>query len=543
MVRSGTRDDVEIETQCPLLVGPGSELVGGQSVDSAEDGCSTAEIADYPDKRKRPKHQRSQYVTMSDAMIEPHPFTTVLPKCVYSEEVAALSSRPEFQTKCVPMGLCVGPAVPLARAGAIVAWVGMLFLSAVSFPFSNCTEDNYAVYPQWLWLIFAPIVAVRFYLEWKCLQFTTIPYIQVTSSFRFLGCLVSFRWWFVWVIALGLLNMFDFGTDAFFTGVSLRTERCKGQRITEVFHIVMRHSALRFIPLVGHLRFSTIVVVVFLMSFLQLVFPLLVSTPRCGEKPDYVVGVDLPDGRKCKLQFTNLFGMNMNLGNALCILGESAGMASVQTLNPWFSRYKDQQIWMEAFHGDEEVNEENMTHQMGCLMRSLSGVRGELERGVVRYGLQAVLENAIQANLQVTLFAIHRAVMNEKKIQVQALTSILITLLQASMRFIIVHELFTFSAHVQLKVAEAKKVIEASNAETSCHIHDLQRAGFRTQWGLEHELRAVKRYTILMKLICFLFVLAICYAIAKLVAAFVCKESVWNISGCVDLSSLNLDVS
>merc|ERR1712032_1388143 len=125
----------------------------------------------------------------------------------------------------------------------------------------------------------------------------------------------------------------------------------------------------------------------------------------------------------------------------------------------------DQQIWMEAFAGGEDVNDEKAAHQMACLMRSLSGLRGELERGLVRYGLQAVVENAVQANLQVTLFAIHRAVMNEKKLQVAALISILITLLQSSVRFPLIHELFTFSSDVQRKVVEAMSAHQAADAE------------------------------------------------------------------------------
>jgi len=337
-------------------------------------------------------------------------------------------------------------------------------------------------------------------LEYRCLQHTVLPFAQVTGSFRLSCVKVSYIPWLVFVGCLSVVNKIDMASDSFFLAVALRTDQCRGSEVqlARVWSETIRQSLTPYLPWV---RISTITLACYVIMFMQLLYPLAQSTPTCGDSAYLVVG------NTAKAEFRNVLGHNMNLGDVLMILGEAANMASLQSQNPAYARAKEQYKWR------RELNP----------TRSLIFLRNELLRNVVRIGLVALLENAVQLNIQTTLFSMNRAVFGGKYWQTQTLASIVLSLLTSGSKVIGFWQCWRFYRSVFRRIGELQEEFEddwiAPNAR-----------------GLyDHEYHLARKYMALLWGMIVVFFLLCAYACCKLIAAFVCKDSVWNLTGCVDL--------
>lgn len=452
-----------------------------------------------PDNKRLPRRSNTQLTKLgSHEPVAGMP--DFLPCWAPTEEVTALALTPGFKEHPVPMGLCVGPAVRIARWSVATLWISQCLLALLAYRVSYCQEDGFVYRPSWLWYLFAPVLVLNLGLEYRCLQYTVLPFAQVTGSFRFVGLKVSYVGWLMLVGCLSIVNKVDMASDSFFLAVALRTDQCQGSEVQldAVWSETIRQS---FIPYFSWIRISTITLVCYIVMYMQLLYPLAQSTPTCGDSADLVVG------NTANAEFRNILGHNMNLGDVLMILGEAANMASLQAQNPIYARAKEQYKWR---------HETNPT-------RSLIFLRNELLRGVVRIGLVALLENAVQLNIQTTLFAMNRAVFGGKYWQTQTLASILLSLMTSGSKVMGFWQCWKFYRSVFRRIELLKE--ESEDVWTGPSAPDLYR----------HEELFARRYMILLWGMVVVFFLLCSYACCKLVAAFVCKESVWNLSGCVDL--------
>eukprot|EP00929_Paragymnodinium_shiwhaense_P042224 TRINITY_DN21882_c0_g1_i2.p1 TRINITY_DN21882_c0_g1~~TRINITY_DN21882_c0_g1_i2.p1 ORF type:complete len:346 (+),score=51.00 TRINITY_DN21882_c0_g1_i2:113-1150(+) len=270
-------------------------------------------------------------------------FQTVLPKWAYVEEVAQLASLPQFEGKAVPMGLCVGPAVLYGKLCILMHIIGDSSLFFLAYHNSTCTRVGVAEYATWLWLAALPMFLIVGGLGWQCCRYTMIPYLQVCRSFRLLGKETNFCAWMVWAMVLSILNVMDNITDCFFTATAIRTDTCEGDVLVEVWTAIMEQSVFRFLgPYLQYARYDMFVLIVWMLTFLQFLVPLLNSQPTRGEAPvDYVVAFPRQGEATAhqKIQFTNIFGkQGINLGNVMYHLAESTGNAFLQTHQPWYDK-------------------------------------------------------------------------------------------------------------------------------------------------------------------------------------------------------------
>lgn len=306
-------------------------------------------------------------------------------------------------------------------------------------------------------------------------------------------------------------------TDSFFVAASARTDTCNGEIVTDIWQATLRQSVFEFLGSSLELvSFHRLVFVVWVFSFIQLAYPWLYSTPACGEDPvDYVVAFPKPGFEIAteKLQFDNLLGQkDTNLGNALYALAEGAGLGLLNLHQPWYARYK-LITQLQMLEHQEALELDEISKPMGIL-------RGELERGKVRFLLVAVAENAVQINLQITLLAIRRAL--EDRLHWKMLLSIVTSMIVCTIRVFTCSDLIIFSGAVQRKVK--KRLKEKLNTEDAQHITE--------------QLTAIKSDTKGFKVIALLYAALLIYALVQLGMTYVCETSVWTIRGCVDLSEL-----
>merc|ERR1712232_105378 len=79
----------------------------------------------------------------------------------------------------------------------------------------------------------------------------------------------------------------DLASDSLFAGTSIKLEHCDGQRITHIWTTVMQRSLLSF---VSGVPFSSWVLSVWFITFLQILIPLARTTPSWKARPvDYTI--------------------------------------------------------------------------------------------------------------------------------------------------------------------------------------------------------------------------------------------------------------
>lgn len=470
-----------------------------------------------PDSYRLGLYAPTIYLSNHDEELAPLNFREQLPKWSFAKEVAKLADLSIFQNDTVPMGLCVGPAVPGAKAAVVFELVTAIGLACLAYATSECTLRCFAEYASWVWLVATPVIVVRLAMECYCVRFALIPYIQVCKSFRFLGCCkVSFYPWLFLGTLLSIINQLDVITDAFFAAASAKTDTCNGEIVSVIWQATLRESIFGFLgSLLEFFSFHRLVFVVWVTSFIQLAYPWLYSTPACGEDAvDYVVAFPKPGSRIAteKLQFENLLGQkDTNLGNALYALAEGAGLGLLNLHQPWYARYKlITQLLMLEHKEELELDE---------ILKPLGILQGELERGKVRFLLVAVAENAIQINLQITLLAIRTAL--ESRLHWKMLLSVVTSIIVCTIRVFTCRDLISFSGVVQKKVKRLKESLKTEDAQ---HITE--------------QLMAIKADTKGFIVIALLYAALLIYASVQLGMTYVCENAVWNIGGCVDLSEL-----
>lgn len=478
--------------------------------------------------QQRPKRRLSATMTEAERS---QSYVGVLPEYARDPEVQKLADT-EFKDKLVPMGLCSGPAVKWARWAVAAMWLSLPVVGCTALKFSRCTTkgERMAVVPVWCWVFWIPSFIFSFFVEVKCLRWTSIPYIQVVSHYRLFGTKVSFNTWLMVTLFISSLQRVDLATDGFFTATVVANPYCKGEGFDKVWKIVMQQSALHRFHLEDHIAFDAIAVFSFFVMFCQVLYAILMTTPRCGSSVDYVIGTKRADGEKANVQFTNMVGEHMNLGDALHILGEPIGMMAITKQKPIFPQKKASLL----LKGD--VTED-------CRKRALSFAKNTLTQGIALLGCVAFLENSIQINLQVSYFAMRRAVSHDSLWQwhwMSGLASIFLSLIMSGEKMVVAWEFIKFADKVIQKIdalpqeeapAEEEENPDMGRARSEFHHAD--------NWSQEREVAIIRRYNTILKFFTGLLVLLVVYAMCKCVAIFACKDSLLNLTGCVDLGELS----
>ena len=128
-------------------------------------------------------------------------------------------------------------------------------------------------------------------------------------------------------------------------------------------------------------------------------------------------------------------------------------------------------------------------------------------------------ENAVQLNLQATLFGLSLRASGEKgelsTAQLQALASICTSLLSTLLKLVEAYDFFQLMAKVEARAADGGAAEMDDDDQQRLRL--MRQAKWVTGGG------------------CGLLVLSLGYVVAKVIGAFFCEDSLWNITGCVAL--------
>lgn len=225
-----------------------------------------------------------------------------------------------------------------------------------------------------------------------------------------------------------------------------------------------------------------IVICSWCLSFTQMVYPVVVMAGKRSQD---------------KMRWKTIWGREPYSADVFCTLAEASSMASVQSLTIGFTQ---RSIDSNASMGVPVEHHLPYISELACQMRN---------RVVLSYNL----ENVIQTNIQVSVFAINAYIAGKKLIgsQIAALISIVLGILSSLAKLSEAQAFFGLLQDVNVQQLLADDYPDSDS------------------------IRALKRDVLCVRIGCVTLVLGLLYATAKLVAAFVCEDSMFNLTGCASV--------
>jgi len=368
---------------------------------------------------------------------------------------------------------------------AIMLQGGILALSKVT---STCVGGRVRSEP-WVYAAMLPAMAFRGMVEWRVVRHMILPVVRHgrlngETCFKLMGQQVSFPTWLTICGVSSLTNFLDMGTDSIFTATSTGTLTCDGgYELRQMWHAQWAQSLSARLGMPAP-DLGKLVLGFWALALLQLVWPLLKSLEVfCPKDPVFYGFV------------SRMLGRFVAYDDVACDLGEACGMTTLQKL--------------QIIHASAMVEQ-----RAGMVDRQLVYVAPLGDSMASKVFLSWIMENAVQVNLQATLFALtkHTSKGGDEAItcaQVEALASIAISIMGTLLKLAEAWDFFKI----------VSPVVQAAE-----------------RWPLDEDgqarLKALRRAVWAVRVGCAVLVAALGYAAAKLIGALACEDGLLNLTGC-----------
>lgn len=428
----------------------------------------------------------------------------------------------------VPLGMLAGQAIPLVFIATILLWGSLVAYTLLSLGTYDCGGvDRLPHYRAPTLDVAVPVILACCCIELLCWRYIVVSKYQVLRQFKIIVFPVRCRLWFAFSLAKSGLKYYQFVSVGNFFGTTLAMGHCAaGGGLFEAWEITMNQSSLAWLPYWDKWfpRFTTVIYFCMAMILLQLIFALAQSIPMEPCKVDYEWCIE--EGRTYQTRYKTLCHRSddepQNHGAALMSLCEANGMALI--------------VFDDLTYALSKAHECYETKGKDYLKNVIMHCKSQLRKGFQKSFLAGTLWNGVLLNLQVTLFAFSHYV--QPKSSVQALAALLTTLVTSTVQI-------TDGMKTTQKTWEWYLIIkgECQATKKAKHGPDYSPIGDHSdeeQDQFDRDLtEAVKTY--LTWWLCLVVATAMSaliwlYAATKLVAAFLCKESMWNVTGCVEIS-------
>jgi len=434
-------------------------------------------------------------------------YQDILPWWGYDQEVGKLAETLAEEDKPVSMQSCTGPAILPAKVALFFFWPLYIAVTGFGVFSAECTHHH----NHWRMRgLYAAAICLRLIVEFKCLRYATIPYLQTLGRFQWMNVTIPFQCWLLIVGCMSITNMLDLMSDSLFVVSATENMACStsGQedhrsvQIDLLFVALMKKTNLHFLT---HLSYANFAQIIWLLTLSQMIYPLLECTPRWSQTIDYSVG-----SRQTK--FKNLFGYDSNLGDCLYQLADATVMASLAVQVPEYPRAREslrRRIKSETGEFDP--------------LNSFQFLRGALSEGMVSVGLVGTLENSPQILLQSMVFACamvesHLAGRsNLTPFEKQTVISLTLSTIVTMTKLWKTRVLVVFFLDVNSAISESGLPLSAEASQ---------------------ELTTIRRMVAVLILWAVLLTFCVYLAVGQLIATtLTCKGQVWlPLHGCFDLS-------
>jgi len=422
--------------------------------------------------------------------------------------------------------------------------------------------------------IFVPVMAVSsicYVLERKALKYAIVPFLQELRCLKVLRFEVGYPAWLFANWGMSTLCMLSIHTDAFFVAMTVHSEfLCSSPELLQIWRELMEQSMLGALPLTWEFWNPAVAVLVcWAVSSLQLLVAAAhVLQPRRSQKGGQLNQVlDLTE-ESVKFRPWN---------DRTCTGGEVRYSTYAKLLMfdgwKWKSTFGESLTWVATIGGWSSIKHMSVSYYISQLdkildkkepgweLQSTRSIRMMVRSALTRTIFGAFLKSSVQLNIQITFFVLHRAMMGRtaKRLDLLALLSIILafaTALPFDVHLFLSCMKRSRRAFREVRQSQVYKDArlqpklhartEAGTAEFGvCMVADCKAAprkqGHKLCWAhqnaewLVEESRQAYRSTLCLVFWFTLYISLVVYAIAKLVAGFTCRDSIWNLAGCAQL--------
>jgi len=406
------------------------------------------------------------------------------------------------------------PAVIWGFWSTAVNWTFFFVFAAYAWHSTQCSTEHgfLALYPSWLPCIGVPVIMLAMAIEWRCLRRNIIVQVQWTGRFTILGVPVSYIQWIVLMSVWSLQAHFDIVSQNLFTAMLVRTWGCSMVRSSSaaaasgIWKATIRESVVAQVP--GFDSLATLALVTWSLIPLQLVWALSGVVPL--SKASYAQTIKPRQNHQIYRTLLNRRTFHKDAIGVLAVVNRMVSV-SFQAMYQTIARAK----WWVERPGMNDIPQY-------AVMRYLDQLHPLARTAAMRLLFFSILENAMKLELQVSILALDRALMprDHTKTDPKTLIPVVLSFLTAGLTILCAG--FQWRKIRQAQVSVQKLIVLDSESHTP--------------WS------RTSRCLVGFGMVLAVYSLLVTHCVAKLVMAYVCKDSMWNIalrsSGCVDLSSL-----
>jgi len=255
-------------------------------------------------------------------------------------------------------------------SGTALIWVFLVVFSLIAWSFSACDKTGFAFVPKWLVGIYAPVLFMHMYIEWKALKYTIVAQAMYTAPFELMFSKVQYVVWLFASMSISLVGHMDVTTTGLVIAKVLRSKDCRVDgrwTPSEIWEHTVKQSLLGPVPF---------------MSDFAVVF--LVSAGVIAFQPIYSLLCVVPIRRQTARFFDTCLLSEQTASGATLQLAELNRMATI-TIQDTKYLAQASRHWRSAV------------------------IYGHLQRTVTKFVLMSVLEASIQTNLQASLVGVDKS--------------------------------------------------------------------------------------------------------------------------------------
>lgn len=301
----------------------------------------------------------------------------------------------------------------------------------------------------------------------------------------------------------------DTMTNAEVFGKTMATLNCPlYNEIGQQWSVAMHSSVLRIIPIpmetLSNISITGVALFFYLLSGVQFGYGLWNSTPWPWWKNNGV-SYEMGLGDQFKFEYATIMNEHSNNGIAALSAAEATRMEAV-LYQEWKYRKARMKYWRK-----------NQDEAGQWMCRYLRHVQAAVSRGIARFALLGVLQNCLQANLQLTLVALTISA-------------------QGAMDYQMVFSVVVTASASAFDIPDAYDIVKLSN--TALNEVDKAAIDDLRDEQVKKECRDIRRKILWRRnrlaFYMMFWVFCLLYALAKIVALFACPGALFNFpGGCV----------
>lgn len=384
-------------------------------------------------------------------------------------------------------------------------------------------HHQFAHAPAWTLFLYVPIVAAAMFFEIRAHSYMLPVHVRALGGYTIGPFKVPFPLWFFGALFLGVGSHMDLATSGIFVARLVKTASCPVNEVQDIWNQTVQASAMRFLP-----SLATLSVILWVLMLPQLVLCLGYGWPFMdGNKATGLLTRKEPLSE----DWTSVNrSRKPHSGTNLLNVNTAFSGKNVKTINVVACQADAGRMMLLNFR---RFNFFIRTNDRMLISRQRGAWTEEMFRMASKAAVSLLLESSLQLNLQISVLALGKALTG----RMDPLTTFSVI----SGVWMACFNLYTMATQVLQMGAVMQDFLDDQDAfreklEKKANVSLRNKTVIAQLDEVERLQRSLFRAKAVLASVAVPTLWLLGYAAMKLMAAVVCKDGMWNVSGCVQLS-------